>query len=217
MLHAAAKVSIAGFKSFIDPIEIRFDKPKVGIVGPNGCGKSNIVDAIKWVLGERSKSLRAIGTTSSSGSAGRTSSRLRHPHLREPRGQRHHQGSGRLPALSVDTETVDVGRRLFRDGRSDYLLNGQTCRLRDIKELFMDTGIGANAYSIIEQGKVNAMLTSNPVERRAILEEAAGISKFKTRKVEATRKLERTEVNRCVSASSWPTPSGVSASSGARR
>ena len=195
-----AKVSIAGFKSFADPIEIRFDKPKVGIVGPNGCGKSNIVDAIKWVLGERSaKSLRGQAMTDVifSGSAGRkplgaasVTLTFENPVVnattRDPAQRR---------ALSVDTETVDVGRRLFRDGRSDYLLNGQTCRLRDIKELFMDTGIGANAYSIIEQGKVNAMLTSNPVERRAILEEAAGISKFKTRKVEATRKLERTEVN----------------------
>tara|TARA_B100001059_G_scaffold226879_1_gene255937 strand:+ start:2523 stop:6404 length:3882 start_codon:yes stop_codon:yes gene_type:complete len=195
-----SKVSIAGFKSFADPIEIRFDQPKVGIVGPNGCGKSNIVDAIKWVLGERSaKSLRgqAMSDVIFSGSAGRKplgaasvtltfENPITNPNTKDPAQRR---------ALSVDTETVDVGRRLFRDGRSDYLLNGQTCRLRDIRELFMDTGIGANAYSIIEQGKVNAMLTSNPIERRAILEEAAGISKFKTRKVEAARKLERTEVN----------------------
>jgi len=195
-----AKVSIAGFKSFADPIEIRFDKPMVGIVGPNGCGKSNIVDAIKWVLGERSaKSLRgqAMSDVIFSGSAGRKplgaasvtltfDNPVTNPNTSDPSQRR---------ALSMDTETIDVGRRLFRDGRSDYLINGQTCRLRDVKELFMDTGIGANAYSIIEQGKVNAMLTSNPQERRAILEEAAGISKFKTRKIEATRKLERTEVN----------------------
>ncbi|MDG2201251.1 MAG: chromosome segregation protein SMC [Phycisphaerales bacterium] len=195
-----SKVSIAGFKSFADPIEIRFDQPKVGIVGPNGCGKSNIVDAIKWVLGERSaKSLRgqAMSDVIFSGSAGRKplgaasvtltfENPVTNPDVKDPSQRR---------ALSMDTETVDVGRRLFRDGRSDYLINGQTCRLRDVKELFMDTGIGANAYSIIEQGKVNAMLTSNPQERRAILEEAAGISKFKTRKIEAARKLERTEVN----------------------
>ncbi|MEC9234356.1 MAG: hypothetical protein VX403_10650, partial [Planctomycetota bacterium] len=101
----------------------------------------------------------------------------------------------RRRALPVDTEQVDVTRRLFSDGKSEYLINGNKVRLRDIKELFLDTGIGTNAYSIIEQGKVDAMLLANPVERRAILEEAAGVAKFRTRKVESTRKLEHAERN----------------------
>ena len=195
-----AKVTIAGFKSFADPVEIRFDSPKVGIVGPNGCGKSNIVDAIKWVLGERSaKSLRgeAMLDVIFAGSAGRKplgaasvtlsfDNPVIRPDSKDPSHRR---------ALALDTDTVDVGRRLYRDGRSEYLLNGTICRLKDVRELFMDTGVGANTYSIIEQGKVSAMLTGSPVERRTLIEEAAGVSKFKARKLEASRKLERTEVN----------------------
>ncbi|MEE3001218.1 MAG: chromosome segregation protein SMC [Planctomycetota bacterium] len=195
-----AKVTISGFKSFADPVEIRFDDPKVGIVGPNGCGKSNIVDAIKWVLGERSaKSLRgdAMLDVIFAGSAGRKplgaasvtlsfTNPVTNPGSQDPAQRR---------LLAVDTDTVDVGRRLYRDGRSEYLINGKACRLRDVKELFMDTGIGVNAYSIIEQGKVSAMLNGSPIERRTIVEEAAGVAKFKTRKVEAARKLERSEVN----------------------
>ena len=195
-----AKVTISGFKSFADPVEIRFDDPKVGIVGPNGCGKSNIVDAIKWVLGERSaKSLRgdAMLDVIFAGSAGRKplgaasvtlsfTNPVTNPGSQDPAQHR---------LLAVDTDTVGVGRRLYRDGRSEYLINGKACRLRDVKELFMDTGIGVNAYSIIEQGKVSAMLNGSPVERRTIVEEAAGVAKFKTRKVEAARKLERSEVN----------------------
>lgn len=195
-----AKVTIAGFKSFADPVEIRFDSPKVGIVGPNGCGKSNIVDAIKWVLGERSaKSLRgeAMLDVIFAGSAGRKplgaasvtltfDNPVLRPGSKDPANRR---------ALALDSDTVDVGRRLFRDGRSEYLLNGSTCRLKDVRELFMDTGVGANTYSIIEQGKVSAMLTGSPVERRTLIEEAAGVSKFKARKLEASRKLDRTEIN----------------------
>jgi chromosome segregation protein len=194
-----ARVRLAGFKSFADPTEFRFDHPITGIVGPNGCGKSNVVDAIKWVLGERSaKSLRgdAMLDVIFAGSAARkpigvasVTLTFDNPVIENDNGQ----AGGRL--LDIDTEQVDVARRLHRDGRSEYLLNGNKCRLRDIKELFMDTGIGAHAYSIIEQGRVDAMLTANPVERRNILEEAAGIAKFRARKVEAARKLERSEVN----------------------
>jgi chromosome segregation protein len=195
-----AKVTIAGFKSFADPVEIRFDQPKVGIVGPNGCGKSNIVDAIKWVLGERSaKSLRgeAMLDVIFAGSAGRkplgaasVTLSFENPVIRPDA-----KDPGLRRALAIDTDVVEVGRRLFRDGRSEYLLNGSICRLRDVRELFMDTGVGASTYSIIEQGKVSAMLTGSPVERRVLIEEAAGVSKFKARKIESARKLERTEVN----------------------
>ena len=190
-----SRVTIAGFKSFADSTAFHFDQPITGIVGPNGCGKSNVVDAIKWVLGERSaKSLRgdAMMDVIFAGSAARkpigaASVTLTFDNPVEG------DGGGRM--LSIDTEQVDVTRRLYRDGRSEYLINNRKVRLRDIKELFMDTGIGFNAYSIIEQGRVDAMLMANPVERRHILEEAAGVAKFKARKIEAARKLERTEVN----------------------
>ena len=195
-----ASVSIAGFKSFADPIVFVFDAPITGIVGPNGCGKSNVVDAIKWVLGERSaKSLRGIAMLDVifAGSAARKplgaatvtltfENPVTEPDAEDPSHRR---------TLAVDTEQVDVTRRLYRDGRSEYEINGRKVRLRDIKELFLDTGIGANAYSIIEQGRVDAMLTANPRDRRVILEEAAGIAKFRVRSVEAARKLERTEIN----------------------
>ena len=195
-----AKVMIAGFKSFADPTVFPFDKPITGIVGPNGCGKSNIVDAIKWVLGERSaKSLRgeAMLDVIFAGSAARKplgaatvtltfQNPVTDPDTQDPAQRR---------PLPVDTEQVDVTRRLYRDGRSEYEINGRKVRLRDIKELFFDTGIGTNAYSIIEQGKVDAMLTANPKDRRVIFEEAAGIAKFRARSIEAGRKLERTEIN----------------------
>ncbi|MDP7008514.1 MAG: chromosome segregation protein SMC [Phycisphaerales bacterium] len=195
-----SKITIAGFKSFADTTEFLFDAPIVGIVGPNGCGKSNVVDALRWVLGERSaKSLRgeAMLDVIFAGSA-----------VRKPLGAAAvtltfenpvTNASAKDPAdrrfLSIDTDEVAVTRRLFRDGRSEYLINGNKVRLKDIRELFLDTGIGTNAYSIIEQGRVAAMLHANPVERRSILEEAAGISRFKTRRKEGERKLERTEIN----------------------
>ncbi|MDP6541879.1 MAG: AAA family ATPase, partial [Phycisphaerales bacterium] len=195
-----SKITIAGFKSFADTTEFVFDAPIVGIVGPNGCGKSNVVDALRWVLGERSaKSLRgeAMLDVIFAGSAVRKplgaaavtltfDNPVTNKVTKDPADRRF---------LSVDTDEVAVSRRLYRDGRSEYLINGAKVRMKDIRELFLDTGIGTNAYSIIEQGRVAAMLHANPIERRAILEEAAGISRFKTRRKEAERKLERTEVN----------------------
>ncbi len=189
-----AKVTLAGFKSFADKTEIKFDAPVVGIVGPNGCGKSNIVDAIKWVLGEQSaKSLRGgammdviFNGSSNRKPSGMASVTLSFENKIREDGTRH---------LAMDQDDVSVTRQLYRDGTSEYLVNGQRVRLRDIRELFMDTGVGTDAYSVIEQGKVDVLLQSNPVERRAIFEEAAGISRFKARKKEAIRKLERTERN----------------------
>ena len=222
-----ARLVLSGFKSFADPTEFRFDAPITGIVGPNGCGKSNVVDAIKWVLGERSaKSLRggAMLDVIFAGSAARQSAgfasvvlgfdnpRLEGPLDREvPEHadgndacdehdmeaaasdgpvQRHAVHDRLLP---VDTDQVEVERRLWADGRSEYLVNGRKVRLRDIRELFMDTGIGNDAYCIIEQGKVDAMLRAHPVERRSILEEAAGVARFRARKHEAARKLDHAE------------------------
>ena len=201
-----AKLTVAGFKSFADQTEFQFDEPVIGIVGPNGCGKSNVVDALKWVLGERSaKSLRgsAMLDVIFAGSASRkpmggASVTLTFENPIEPHDELDAEGKPvviKRRSLHVDTEEVDVTRRLFSDGKSEYLINGHKVRLRDIKDLFLDTGIGTNAYSIIEQGKVDAMLLANPVERRLILEEAAGIAKFRTRKVESARKLEHAERN----------------------
>jgi len=228
-----SKLTLNGFKSFADKTVFTFDEPVIGIVGPNGCGKSNVVDAVKWVLGERSaKSLRSkeMQDVIFAGSAARKPSGLASVVLtfdnppytagelealksdpafgaadadeiereiedgeQAAPGRRDHSRP-----LNIDTDAVDVERRLYRDGTSQYLINGRKARLRDIRELFMDTGVGADAYSIIEQGKVDAMLLAKPQERRIFFEEAAGVSKFKARRVESQRKLERVEVNLAV-------------------
>src|SRR3954463_8967546 len=188
------KLILQGFKSFADRTEFLFDSPITGIVGPNGCGKSNVVDGFKWVLGEQSaKSLRgdAMMDVIFNGSGGR----------------QHAGGAGVAPAfdnpkreddtraLNLDLDEVSVGRRLYRDGTSEYQINSQNYRLKDVRELFFDTGVGVDAYSVIEQGRVSALLEANPEERRLIFEEAAGISKFKQRKKEAQRKLEKVDQN----------------------
>jgi chromosome segregation protein len=188
------KLIVHGFKSFADRTEFCFDSPITGIVGPNGCGKSNVVDAVKWVLGEQSaKSLRgdAMLDVIFNGSSARKPAGMAEVTLVFENPQRDTGGR----ALAIDTDEVAVGRRLFRDGTSEYQLNNQATRLRDIRELFLDTGIGVDAYSVIEQGKVAALLEANPAERRLIFEEAAGISKYKAKKKEAQRKLERVDQN----------------------
>lgn len=195
-----AKVTLSGFKSFADATEFRFDLPVTGIVGPNGCGKSNVVDGIKWVLGSRSpKAMRgdAMLDVIFAGSAVRGPSGLAEVTLSfdNPILRADAADPAERRWLRIDREQVDVTRRLYRDGGSEYLINNERVRLRDLKELFMDTGIGSSAYSIIEQGKVDAMLTANSLDRRAIFEEAAGIARFKARKLEAEGKLERTEMN----------------------
>jgi chromosome segregation protein len=188
------KLILQGFKSFADRTEFVFDCPITGIVGPNGCGKSNVVDAFKWVLGEQSaKSLRgdAMLDVIFNGSGGRKPAGMAEVVLVFENPLR--EDGTRL--LALDTDDVAVGRRLFRDGSSEYQLNNQTSRLKDIRELFLDTGVGVDAYSVIEQGRVAALLEANPEERRLIFEEAAGISKFKQRKKEAQRKLEKVDQN----------------------
>ena len=193
-------VTVSGFKSFADTVDFHFDAPKVGIVGPNGCGKSNVVDAVKWLLGERSaKSLRggAMLDVIFAGSAGRKPLGMASVTLTfdNPIVDETVTINAGRRALAMDTDVVRVGRRLYRDGRSEYLINDSKVRLKDVKDLFLDTGIGNAAYCIIEQGRVASMLQASPIERRTILEEAAGVAKFKLRRVEAQRKLERTEVN----------------------
>jgi len=178
-----------GFKSFADKTEFDFGDGITVIVGPNGCGKSNVVDAIKWVLGEQSaKSLRGGNMLDVifSGTNKRKSMGMAEVAL---------EFGGTQGVISDDLDEVKVTRRLYRSGESEYLLNDNACRLKDIRELFMGTGIGADAYSIIEQGRVEQLLQTNKSDRRAIFEEAAGISKYKARRKEATRKLDRTEQN----------------------
>jgi chromosome segregation protein len=188
------KLIVHGFKSFADRTEFVFDSPITGIVGPNGCGKSNVVDAIKWVLGEQSaKSLRgdAMMDVIFNGCATRKPGGMSEVVLVFANPKR----ADDKRILNIDTDEVSVGRRLFRDGTSEYVINNQNARLRDVRELFLDTGVGVDAYSMIEQGKVDLLLQSNPQERRLIFEEAAGISKYKARKKEAQRKLEKVEQN----------------------
>ncbi|HEX4056480.1 MAG TPA: chromosome segregation protein SMC [Tepidisphaeraceae bacterium] len=188
------KLILHGFKSFADRTEFVFDRPITGIVGPNGCGKSNVVDAFKWVLGEQSaKSLRgdAMMDVLFNGSSSRKPAGMVEVTLvfENP------QTEGGKRAINLDTDEIAVGRRLFRDGTSEYQINNSTTRLKDVRELFLDTGVGVDAYSVIEQGRVSAMLDANPEERRLIFEEAAGISKFKARKKESERKLEKVDQN----------------------
>ncbi len=188
------KLILQGFKSFADRTEFVFDAPITGIVGPNGCGKSNVVDGFKWVLGEQSaKSLRgeAMLDVIFNGSGGRKPSGMAEVTMIFENPLR----ADGTRVLNVDVDEVSVGRRLYRDGTSEYQLNNSGSRLKDIRELFLDTGIGVDAYSVIEQGRVALLLESNPQERRLIFEEAAGISKFKARKKEAQRKLERVDQN----------------------
>ena len=188
------KLILHGFKSFADRTEFVFDSPITGIVGPNGCGKSNVVDAFKWVLGEQSaKSLRgdAMLDVIFNGSGGRKPAGMAEVVLIFENPVR----SDGTRVLNLDTDEVAVGRRLYRDGTSEYQVNNHTSRLKDIRELFLDTGVGVDAYSVIEQGRVAALLEANPEERRLIFEEAAGISKFKQRKKESQRKLEKVDQN----------------------
>jgi chromosome segregation protein len=183
------KLEVTGFKSFADKVEVVFEPGTTAIVGPNGCGKSNICDAIKWALGEQSaRSLRCDKMESVIFNGGST---------RRPLGmaQVSLTISNSNKILPVDYTEVEVSRRLFRSGESEYYLNRNRCLLKDIQEIFMDTGLGVNSYSIMEQGHIDLILNSTPHDRRLILEEAAGITKFRHRKKTALRKLEATEQN----------------------
>jgi len=183
------KITLDGFKSFADKTEFTFDSSLTAIVGPNGCGKSNIADAVKWVLGEQSvKSLRSeqMADVIFSGSSRKKALGTAEVSLFIS------NTGGQLP---LETDQVQIARRIYKSGESEYRINNKLCRLKDIRELFMDTGVAAKAYSIIEQGQVKQLLTASKIDRRVIFEEAAGISKYKAHKKEALRKLERTEQN----------------------
>jgi len=223
------RLEINGFKSFSDRAELAFDHGVTAIVGPNGCGKSNVADAITWVLGEQSaKSLRGdrmedvIFGGSDARKPGATAEvrlRLRGVPLpprnvdgelvefRPTDGNGNGHGNGHGPAgngngngqvhaaADVFTRDVEVTRRLYRSGESEYLIDGHVCRLRDIHELLMDTGLGAKAYAIIEQGKIGMILSSRPADRRQLIEEAAGITKYRSRRRAAELKLDAAQQN----------------------
>lgn len=182
-------LELVGFKSFADKTRLEFPPGITVVVGPNGSGKSNIVDAIKWVLGEQSvKSLRGkeMADVIFNGSSTRRPLNSAETTLTFDNSQR---------LLSIDTPDVHITRRVYRSGEGEYLINRQPCRLRDIRDLFAGTGVATEAYSVIEQGKVDILLQSSPRDRRLIFEEAAGISRFKAKKIESLRRLERVEQN----------------------
>jgi chromosome segregation protein len=186
------RLELNGFKSFPEKTIIPFPKGISGVVGPNGCGKSNIVDAIKWVMGEQSpKQLRGKGMEDVifAGSNGKSSVGMAEVSLVLD------NDNGSFPPEMAGFSEVVITRRLFRDGESEYAINHQACRLKDITHLFMGTGVGSRAYAVIEQGRVGAIIDSKPEDRRHWIEEAAGISKYKHRKQETLRKLELTQQN----------------------
>jgi chromosome segregation protein len=186
------RLEITGFKSFVESTSLVFDEGITTIVGPNGCGKSNLVDAIRWVMGEQSaRNLR--GKSMEDVIFGGSESR-------KPLGMAEvtlilDNTAGQAPPAYRDYAEIQVTRRLHRNGDSEYLLNKTPCRLLDITELFMDTGVGSRAYSIIEQGKIGMIVNAKPEDRRYLVEEAAGVTKYKARKKTALRKIEATRQN----------------------
>ncbi len=186
------KIELIGFKSFKDRTVIQFDAGITGVVGPNGCGKSNIVDALLWVMGEMSaKDLRGASMSDVifAGSEDYPAAGMAEVSLTLE------NDGGPFPAQYLKFSEIMVTRRLHRSGDSEYLINKEPARLRDIQEIFMDTGAGSKGFSIIQQGMIGRIITAKPEDRRMLIEEAAGITKFKARKRESQRKLESTEQN----------------------
>ena len=182
-------LEISGFKSFVDPVTVELAGGITAIVGPNGCGKSNLSEAMTWVLGEQSaKSLRG-GTMEDVIFNGAES--------RKPLGMAECTLTLRTDPSFPRAEEgrITIGRRVFRGGESQYRLNGRVVRLKEIKDLLMDTGLGIRAYSVIEQGKIGMILSGKPQERRKLLEEAAGITRYKARKNVAELKLQEATAN----------------------
>src|SRR5210317_1159148 len=187
-----SKIKLAGFKSFVDPTTITFPSSLVGVVGPNGCGKSNVIDAVRWVMGESSASrLRGDSITDVifNGSSSRKPI-----------------GAASVELLFDNTETtlegqyaeyaeIAIRREVSRDGISSYFLNGTRCRRKDITSVFLGTGLGPRSYSIIEQGMISRVIESKPEEMRVFLEEAAGISKYKERRRETSNRIKHTKEN----------------------
>ena len=186
------KLEMIGFKSFVDKTVVNFDHEVLGIVGPNGCGKSNIVDAIRWCMGEQSaKHLRgrSMEDVLFSGSESRAANDFAEVTLT------FENDDGDVPVEYRDYPEIAVTRRLHRSGESEYLINKTAVRLKDITDLFLGTGAGTKAYSIVEQGKIGLIVTAKPEDRRMLIEEAAGITKFKSKKKQAEKKMELTQQN----------------------
>src|SRR5882757_118388 len=182
-------LKLHGFKSFADPTTLRFEPGVTAVVGPNGCGKSNIADSIRWVLGEQSaKALRGgkMQDIIFEGADTRKAASMCEVSLLLTECEKQ---------LGSEFHEIEITRRVHRDGQSEYAFNGQTCRLKDIQKLFMDTGVGRTSYSIMAQGQIDQILSSKPEERRAVFEEAAGITKYKSQRREALNKLSLTEQN----------------------
>ena len=184
------EIKAHGFKSFADRIRIELNPSITGIVGPNGSGKSNIVDAIRWVLGEQSvKSLRGNGNMTDvifSGSKTRNPLNVASVTLVFDNSDHY---------LPIDFDEVSIKRRVYSDGTNEYYINGEKCRLKDITDLILDSGISKDSFNIISQGKKDEILSNKPLERRVVFEEAACVLKYKKRKEEALNKLERTHQN----------------------
>ncbi|MDR2399407.1 MAG: chromosome segregation protein SMC [Endomicrobium sp.] len=183
------KVEVCGFKSFADKTLLGFEPSISGIIGPNGCGKSNISDSIRWCLGEqRAKSMRSSNMQEVifGGTQTRSTTGMAEVSLTFDNSQN---------ILPVDYSEVTVTRRLFRSGESEYFINKTQCRLKDIRDMFLDTGIGSDGYSIIEQGRVDFLTTAKPEDRRELFEEAAGVSKYKVRREETLRRLEKIDTD----------------------
>jgi len=190
------RIEICGFKSFVERTSISFPEPITAIVGPNGCGKSNIVDAIRWVMGEQSaKHLRgrAMDDVIFAGSETRGPTGMAEVSLTfDARALGQDAAPGGVPWGAVGPEEVVVTRRLYRGGDSEYLLNGVPSRLRDVVEFFLGTGVGSKAYAIIEQGRIGFIVSSRPDDRRGLFDEAAGITKYKVKKKAAERRMDST-------------------------
>ncbi|MGN0157001.1 MAG: chromosome segregation protein SMC, partial [Lachnospiraceae bacterium] len=182
-------IEVHGFKSFANKINFQFHNGITGIVGPNGSGKSNVADAVRWVLGEqRIKQLRGASMQDVIFSGTETRKPLSYAYVAITLDNSDHQ-------LAIDYDEVTIARRIYRSGESEYMINGTICRLKDVNELFYDTGIGKEGYSIIGQGQIDAILSGKPEERRELFDEAAGIVKFKRRKVASEKKLNEERQN----------------------
>src|SRR5271157_4928131 len=182
-------LKLHGFKSFADPTTLLYEPGVTAVVGPNGCGKSNIADSIRWVLGEQSpKALRGskMQDVIFEGADTRKPTQLCEVSMLLTECEKQ---------LGSEFHEVEIARRVYRDGQGEYLFNGQPCRLKDIHQLFMDTGVGRTSYSIMAQNQIDQILSSKPEERRAVFEEAAGITKYKSQRREAMGKLGLTDQN----------------------
>ena len=186
------KLEITGFKSFHDKVAIDFPAGVCAVVGPNGCGKSNVIDAIRWVMGEQSvKQLRgkSMEDVIFSGTNGKAPLNMAEVSLTLA------NENGNAPEELKDFTEINLTRRLYRSGESAYFINRRPCRLKDVHNVFLGSGLGSKSYAIIQQGNIGAITDASPEERRHFIEEAAGVTRYKSRKIEALRKIDKTNQN----------------------